>query len=129
MLTLNLSKQSVNFSVQMKRMAQSCKWMAHHLTILSTLSSNEQWHENSNNVVCATSKGSDQPAHTRRLISAFANPLNILWLKLQTGHHLEYLCINGGCTCSSESTLVKKPHCWTSRDGAQLWMTQWLSSQ
>ena len=28
----------------------------------------EQQHEISNNLVCATSKGSDQPVHTRRLI-------------------------------------------------------------
>ena len=35
-------------------------------------------HEISNNVVCATSKGSDQPAHTRSLIRAFAIRLNIL---------------------------------------------------
>ena len=33
-----------------------------------------------NNVVCATSNGSDQPAHTRSLIRAFASPLNILWI-------------------------------------------------
>ena len=31
-----------------------------------------------NNLVCATSKGSDQPAHTRSLIRAFACRLNIL---------------------------------------------------
>ena len=31
-------------------------------------------------MVCATSKGSDQPAHTRSLIRAFACRLNILWL-------------------------------------------------
>ena len=30
------------------------------------------------NVVCATSKASDQPAHTRSLIRAFAGHLNIL---------------------------------------------------
>ena len=35
-------------------------------------------HEISNNVVCATIKGSDQPAHTSSLIRAFASPLNIL---------------------------------------------------
>ena len=41
----------------------------------------EPWHEiSNNNVVCATSKGSDQPAHTRILIRAFASSLNILWL-------------------------------------------------
>ena len=34
-------------------------------------------HEISNNVVCATSKASDQPAHTRSLIRAFAGRLNI----------------------------------------------------
>ena len=38
----------------------------------------EPQHEISNNVVCATSKGSDQPAHTRSLIRAFASRLNIL---------------------------------------------------
>ena len=38
----------------------------------------EPVHEISNNVVCATSKGSDRPAHTRSLIRAFACRLNIL---------------------------------------------------
>ena len=36
------------------------------------------WHKISNNVICATSKGSDQPAHRRRLIRAFTGRLNIL---------------------------------------------------
>ena len=35
-------------------------------------------HEVSNNVVCATSKVSDQAAHTRSLIRAFASRLSIL---------------------------------------------------
>ena len=34
--------------------------------------------EISNNVVCGTSKASDQPAHMRSLIRAFASCLNIL---------------------------------------------------
>ena len=38
----------------------------------------EPQHEISNNVVCATSKGSDQSAHMRSLIRAFASGLNIL---------------------------------------------------
>ena len=50
------------------------------LTSTNALYINEPWHEISNNVVCATSKGSDQPAHTRRLTRAFASHLNILWL-------------------------------------------------
>ena len=40
----------------------------------------EPWHEISNNEICATSKGSDQTAHTRSLIRAFASRLSILWL-------------------------------------------------
>ena len=38
----------------------------------------ERRHWIPNNVVCATSKASDQPAHTRSLIRAFASCLNIL---------------------------------------------------
>ena len=32
-------------------------------------------------------------------------------IKLLTEHHLEFLSLTGGCTGSSESTLVKMPHC------------------
>ena len=38
----------------------------------------EPVHEISNNVVCATSKASDQTAHTHSLIRAFASRLSIL---------------------------------------------------
>ena len=38
----------------------------------------EPWHEISNNVVCKTSKASDQPARMRSLIRTFASRLNIL---------------------------------------------------
>ena len=38
----------------------------------------EPVHEISNNAVCATSKGSDQPVHRHRLFRAFASRLNIL---------------------------------------------------
>ena len=40
----------------------------------------EPLHEISNNVVCATRKASDQPAHMRSLIRAFASRLNITWV-------------------------------------------------
>ena len=40
--------------------------------------------------------------------------------KLLTKHHLEFLSLKGGCTYSSESTLVKMPHCWKSHVVAQL---------
>ena len=36
-------------------------------------------------------------------------------IELLTEHHLEFLSLKGGCTCSSDSTLVKMPHCWKSR--------------
>ena len=39
---------------------------------------NEPRHEISNNVVCETSKDTDQPAHTRSQIRAIASRLNIL---------------------------------------------------
>ena len=48
------------------------------ITICSNAKVNEPVHEISNNVVCATSKASDQPAHTRSLIRAFASRLSIL---------------------------------------------------
>ena len=43
----------------------------------SNLYTNEPGHAISNNEVCATSKGSDQPAHMRSLFRAFASHLNI----------------------------------------------------
>ena len=47
-------------------------------TVTDTLKVYEPRHEISNNVVCAISKTSDQPAHMRSLIRAFAGRLNIL---------------------------------------------------
>ena len=41
-------------------------------------------------------------------------------VNLLTEHHLEFLSLKEGCTCSSESTLVKMPHYWKSHVGAQL---------
>ena len=82
---------------------------------------NEPWHGISNNVVCATNKVSDQPAHTRSLIRAFACHLSIICpIKLQTEHHFKFLSSKGGWTGSYESTLVKTPHCWKSHVTAQI---------
>ena len=41
-------------------------------------------------------------------------------VKLLTEHHLEFLSLIGGCRGSSESTLVKMPHCWISPVTAHL---------
>ena len=41
-------------------------------------------------------------------------------VKLLTEQHLEFLSLKGGYTGSSESTHVKKPHCWKSHALAQM---------
>ena len=46
--------------------------------------------------------------------------------KLLTEHLLEVLSLTGGCTCWSESTLVKMPHCWKSHDTVHL--SDWHNS-
>ena len=43
-------------------------------------------------------------------------------IKLMTKLHLESLSLKGGCTGSSESTLVKMPHCWKSHVTAQIFL-------
>ena len=43
-------------------------------------------------------------------------------VKLLTEHYLEFLSLKGGCTGSSESTLVKMLNCWKSHDAAQFIM-------
>ena len=51
-------------------------WSYVHISIDLINRIYEPVHEISNNVVCATSKGSDQPAHTRSLFRALADHLN-----------------------------------------------------
>ena len=76
-------------------------------SILSTpsreLVTSQKQNLNRVNVVCATSKASDQPAHT-----------------LLTEHHLEFLSLKGGHTGSSGSTLVAMPQCWKSHVTAHM---------
>ena len=62
------------------------------------------------NVVCATSKASDQPAHMCSLISVYKSLEYSMSLKLLTEHHLELLSLKGDYTCSSKSTLVIMSH-------------------
>ena len=47
-------------------------------------------------------------------------------VKLLTEHHLEFLSLKGGCTGSSESTLVKMSNCWKSHAAAQISLNQAL---
>ena len=58
-------RKNVYFKLELKGI-YFCKFVSHFYFIF------EPVHEISNNVVCGTSKASDQPAHTRSLIRAFA---------------------------------------------------------
>ena len=44
-------------------------------------------------------------------------------VKLLTEHNLEFLSLKGVCTGSSESTLVKMPHCWNTHVADHLFFT------
>ena len=79
---------------------------------------NQPAHEITNNVVCATSKASDQPAQSDQ--SPCLSLDYSMTVQLLTEHHLEFLSLKGGCTGSSESALVKMPHCWRSHGMAQM---------
>ena len=80
----------------------------------------EPVHEISNNVVCATSKVSYQPSHTRSFDQSLCLSLEYpMIVKLLTEHHLRFLSLKVGCTGSSESTLVKMPLCSKSHALAQ----------
>ena len=72
-------------------------------------------------MIFATSKVSDQPAHMRSLIRAFASRLSILWLlSCWLNTIWSFFSLKGGCTGSSDSTLVNMPHCWKSHVAAHL---------
>ena len=69
-------------------------------------------------VLCATSKVSDQPAHTHSLIRAFASHLNIIWVLSYWLPSFRVFKLKKGCRGSSESTLVKMPHVWCIDEGS-----------
>ena len=50
-------------------------------------------------------------------------------VELLTEHCLEFLSLTGGCTGSSESTLVKMSNCWKSHAAAQLYKTNTLNKK
>ena len=50
-------------------------------------------------------------------------------VKLLTEYHLEFLCLKEGCSCSSESTLVKIPHCWKSHVAAHIMLSNGLQAK
>ena len=44
-------------------------------------------------------------------------------VNLLTEHNLEFLSLKGGCRGSSESIVVKMPHCWKSHVTAHIIIT------
>ena len=79
-------------------------------------------HEISNNVVRATSKASDQPAHMRSLIRAFASRLHVEYsmiVKLLTEYHLEFLSLKEAAEASL-SLHMSKCHIATSHATAHM---------
>ena len=84
------------------------KWRQCYVKVTTSC---EPRHEISNNVVCATSKGSAQPAHTRSLIRTCASRLGILgllsyWPKLKRRlHRLIWVY-----TCQNATLLEIKYH-------------------
>ena len=82
------------------------KFVSEHSMVINNGLTFEPRHEISNNMVCATSKGSYQPAHTR-LCKSHKYSMNV---NLLTEHHLKFLSLKGGCTDSSESLQLSKYH-------------------
>ena len=68
--TCNMFRGAIVFCVKIST-HEKCQFGCRHYTT-------EPVHKISNNVGCATSKASDQSAHTRSLIRAFASRLSIL---------------------------------------------------
>ena len=71
-------------------------------------------------MVCATSKLRPACAYAQSDQSLCLSLEYSMTVKLLTEHDLELLSLKGGCTGSSESALVKMPHCWKSHVVAHL---------
>ena len=75
----------------------------------------EPWHEISNNLVFASKQRLRSACtYAQADQSLFWSLKFSITVKLLTEPHLRFLCLKGGCTGSSEFTLVKIPHFWKS---------------
>ena len=73
------SEQPKRYSLwSCERVYDAFHYLLYNIFIWSGSKLYEPVHEISNNLVCATNKASDQSAHTRSLIRAFASRLSIL---------------------------------------------------
>ena len=71
-------RRRLSKSVHICRLTRALAACIHNIWMLMQSDQNEPRHEISNNVICATSKASDQPGHKRSLIRGFASRLDIL---------------------------------------------------
>ena len=55
-----------------------------------------------------------------KYIHIYKHQITSMTIKQLAEHHLEFLNLKGGCTGSSESTLVKMPDCWKSHVAARM---------
>ena len=83
------------------------EWYQYYCSIFYAF---KPWHEFSNNVVCATNEGSDQPAHTRSLVRAFASRLNILWLLSYCPNIIWIVLAKKGVAQARQSLHLSKCH-------------------
>ena len=60
-------------------------------------------------------KAQSDQSHCKSLVHSIT-------IQLRTDHHLEFLSLKGGCTGSSESTVIKISHCWKSHVIAQMFL-------
>ena len=66
-------------------------------------------------MISATNIGSDHACEYAQSNQSLCKSLEYYMnVQLLAEQHLEFLSLKGGCTCRSESTLVKMPHCWKS---------------
>ena len=99
----------VSYTLQANLFAYLCSFTTQNCQLLNVVGykTYEPQYEISNYVVCATSKVSDQTAHQSFCLSLEYS----MSVKLLTEHNLVFLSLKGGYRGSSESTLVKMPHC------------------
>ena len=92
---------------------------------------NEPWHEISNKVVlmCDQQRLSQACAYAQTDQSLCWSLKYSMTVKLLTQPHLRFISFKAGCTGSSESTLVKMPHCWKPHVTAQMKVLIVLASE
>ena len=94
--------------------------LTHIMAILKLITLHQPKHEISNNVLCDQQRLRSACVYAQTDQSLCKSLEYSMSVKLLTEHHWEFLSLTGGCTGSSETTLVKMPHCWKSHVKVQI---------